>query len=160
MLRHVILLTYVKIEYVQNISLVIGPNWWRRKKKKFWLEVGGRARKNGLHPLSLTGFLVGSCAVTVDGGSGISGLSVFVCLMNVVVEVAMCGVALSVGIRLETEGRKVVVVEGKCLGFGVATGVAVERTVSPAMLRAQTKSCMISLWVEKKTLFVRCCWLW
>lgn len=120
-------------------------------KKKKVLAGGGRAgEENGLHPLSLTGLLVGSCAVTVDGGSGIPGLSVFVCLMNVVVEMTICGVALSVGTRLETEGRKGVVVEGKCLGFGVVTGVAVERTVSPAMLRAQTKSCMISLWVEKK----------
>lgn len=118
--------------------------------------MGGRAsEENGLHPLSLTGLLVGSCAVTVavDGGSGIPGLFVFVCLVNVVVEVALCGVALSVGIRLETEGRKVVVVDGKCLGLGVATGVAAERTINPAMLRAQTKSCMISLWVEKKPLF-------
>lgn len=97
----------------------------------------------------MTGLLVGTRAVAVDGGSGIPGLFVAVCLMNVVVEVAFCGVALSVGIKLETEGKKVVVVKGRCLGVGVFTGVALERTMNPAILRAQKKSCMISLWVEK-----------
>lgn len=78
----------------------------------------------------MTGLLVGTWAVTVDGGSGIPGSLVVVCQMDVVVEVAFCGVALSVGIR--------------------ATGVALERMVKPAMVRAQTKSCMISLWIGKK----------
>lgn len=85
--------------------------------------------------------------------------------MNVVVGVgvAFCGVALSVGIRLETEGKMVelVVVEGKCSGVSLSTGVALEkRTLKPTMLRAQMESCMISLCVERKnprlTLLLAC----
>lgn len=70
------------------------------------------------------------------------------------VGVAFCGFALSVGIRFETEGKMVdlVVVEGKCSGCSISTGVALEkRTLKPAVLRAQTESCMISLRVENKT---------
>lgn len=66
---------------------------------------------------------------------------------------AFSGVALSVGIKLETEEGKmvVVVVEGEGSGFGLSTGVALEkRPLKAAMLRAQTESCMIFLFLEKK----------
>lgn len=82
-----------------------------------------------------------------------------------VVGVAFGGVALRVGVKLETEEGKmvVVVVKGECSGFGLSTGVALEnRPLKAAMLRAQTESCMIFLCIEKKNIspgIEPCCWL-
>ena len=137
------------------------------KITKFWLELGGASEKNGLYPCPLTGLLVGTWAVTVDGRSGIppGWLVIVICLINVVVGVGVAsyGVALSVGISLETEGKMVelVVVKGKYSGVSLSTGIALEkRTLKPIMLRAQTESCMISLCIKKEnprlTLLLAC----